>query len=77
MSAYSVEIQYDKKVHVLTYEPTVAALQSIFTSLERSTDTQMSEWTVTIEQKANEFTQSMVVPGNKYRWEVTMTRRIK
>lgn len=75
MTNYS--FSYDKKVHVLTYEPTAAALQAILLQHDAQTDTDLAEWTVDIQKVANEVTHTMQTWQNRYRWEITLTRRIK
>lgn len=72
----NLSTKFEKRVIVQTYQPTAASLMAVLNEHDRDTDTMLSEWKVEIERKTNEVTHSMMVPGNKYRWEITLTRSI-
>lgn len=74
---YSIKVAYETKVHVLTYKPTAATIAALIGEHNRSVDTELTEWEIDIDRIANEPIHNMGVPGNRYRWEVTLTRRIK
>lgn len=71
-------IQQEKRVTVQSYQPTAQSLLTLLEEHAMSTDTQLLEWTVEIEKKANEPLANMMnFQQNRYRWEITLTRSIK
>lgn len=75
MNAYS--IKQEKKVTIQTYQPNAANLLALLKEHEESTDTDLVEWKVDIEKKTNELNNFSSLPGDRYRWEITLTRSIK
>lgn len=68
----------EKRVTIQTYQPTAASMLALLKEHAESTDTELSEWSLDIERKANDLTgHSMQFIQNKYRWEITLTRSIK
>jgi len=74
---YSTQTKYEKKVIVQTYKPTALSLLVALKEHDDSTDTDLAEWEVDVDKIANEPSQNLAFQSNRYRWEITLTRRIK
>ena len=77
MDAVTYSIKQEKKVVIQAYQPNAASLLALLKEHDESTDTDLVEWKVDIERKAIELSNFSAMPGDRWRWEITLTRSIK